>query len=66
MTSWSTMRAIALIAVFRLTVTSIPTVLPGMFPNRFAWPPDLPMTMFCEPCGPLLSGGFPFGDVPVL
>src|SRR3954452_16817006 len=24
-----------------------------MFPNRFAWPPDLPMTMFCEPLTPL-------------
>src|SRR2546423_11432379 len=23
-----------------------------MFPNRFAWPPDLPMTMFCEPAVP--------------
>src|SRR4051812_36490146 len=26
-----------------------------MFPNRFAWPPDLPSTMFCEPWGPLPS-----------
>src|SRR3954447_19944007 len=25
-----------------------------MFPNRFAWPPDLPMTMFCEPDTPLV------------
>src|SRR4051812_43427295 len=24
-----------------------------MLPNRFACPPDLPSTRFCEPCGPL-------------
>src|SRR4051812_36193402 len=27
-----------------------------MFPNRLAWPPDLPITRFWEPIGP-------FGDV---
>ena len=27
--------------VSRLSVTSTETFLPGMFPNRFAWPPDL-------------------------
>src|SRR3954451_23280130 len=51
--SWSTTRRIELIRVFRETVTSMPYDLPGMFPNRFAWPPDLPMTMFCEPLTPL-------------
>src|SRR3954453_2517310 len=40
---------IELMRVSRLTVTSMPYDLPGMFPNRFAWPPDLPIWMFCEP-----------------
>src|SRR4051812_13584973 len=26
-----------------------------MLPNRFAWPPDCPMTRFCEPCGPFVD-----------
>src|SRR3954471_2584341 len=52
--SWSTMRKIELILVARDTVTSMPLDLPGMFPNRLAWPPDLPMTMFCEPETPLV------------
>src|SRR3954451_17790790 len=52
--SWSTMRKIELIFVASETVTSMPYDLPGMFPNRLAWPPDLPMTMFW----PFWRGGF--------
>jgi hypothetical protein len=44
---------IELIRVCRLTVTSMPYDLPGMFPNRLASPPDLPTTMSSEPSGPL-------------
>ena len=40
--SGSTTRSIALMTVFRLSVTSTDTFLPGMFPKRFAWPPDCP------------------------
>ena len=25
-------------------------LLPGMFPNRFAWPPEYPSVVSCEPC----------------
>src|SRR5438067_2262969 len=35
-----------------------------MLPNRLAWPPDLPMTMFWLPCGPLAEPSVWLTSVP--